>query len=455
MKTVKFFAMFVAAMALILSSCEKTPQNEEPGGEAGAQAAEMESLTLVSGDVSIDGFKNGNTFEIAYRANQFDALKSATATVKISDGATVEPDPAVSRDYTVEGGVTFTVTSEDGSVSNDYTVTLMEAQAVITATQSWEKTVGSLGLPAYAYKNVGVAFSGNHIVTYDTQVFDLEGNPVGKLNVQGVEGASAEGFQLAALSNDDNGVLVATVPLDASGAYVAANPTQTRIYAWMDGYDKAPTLIHSDNANNFCVYMCVSGDVKGNAVLTYVGGRNVEQIHHAWQVTGGDWENKAWNQVVTQYPGNDGNWGQGLSFLTGDVNDPFVIYDSRGNNYGLQILYVENGIETRLVGSLDAGDETGGFGDLYGNYSTGNAKAFMIDGVPYVAVASSGWTMTYLTIQPTNTNDDYILPTKSFNGAEVFPSVGAYYDAESGNAYVAMLSPDNQIVLYTVSVQYV
>ena len=115
---------------------------------------------------------------------------------------------------------------------------------------------------------------------------------------------------------------------------------------------------------------------------------------------------------------------------------------------------MENGIETRLMGSLEEG-ELAGFGDLYGNYSTGSAKALLIDGVPYVAVASSGWTQVYLTIQPVDPNADYIIPTVSYSGAEVFPSVGAYYDTESGNVYVAMLSPNNQIVLYTVSVQYV
>ena len=205
--------------------------------------------------------------------------------------------------------------------------------------------------------------------------------------------------------------------------------------------------------------MSVAGDVKGDAILTYVAGRGPTQMHHVWLVKNGDWENKVWSSVSTQYPGNDGNWGQALSFFDGS-NDgtaalsPFIICDSRGNNEGLQILYMENGIETRLVGSLEEG-ELAGFGDLYGNYSTGSAKAFLIDGVPYVAVASSGWTQVYLTIQPVDTNADYIIPTVAYPGAEIFPSVAAFYDSESGNVYVAMLSPNNQIVLYTVSVQYV
>ena len=432
MKSVKFFAMFVAAAVFALSSCEKTPEGGEQGGNETAlgTAAELESLTLVSGDISIDGFFTGKTVEIAYRANQYDALAEATATVKISDGATIEP-----------------------------TVTLIEAVSVITGELTWDKSVGELGLPAYSYANVGVAFSGTHIVTYDAQVFDLTGAPVGKLNLTGVEGSDAEGFQLAALTNDNNGVLVASVGLDASGAYVPSNPTQTRFYAWMDGYDSAPTLIHSDSANNFCVYMSVAGDVKGDAVLTFVAGRGATQMHHVWLVKNGDWENKVWSSVTTQYPGNDGNWGQALSFFDG-TNDgaaatsPFIVCDSRGSNEGIQVLYMENGIETRLMGSLEEG-ELAGFGDLYGNYSTGSAKALLIDGVPYVAVASSGWTQVYLTIQPVDPNADYIIPTVAYSGAEVFPSVGAYYDTESGNVYVAMLSPNNQIVLYTVSVQYV
>lgn len=460
MKSVKFFAMFIAAMSLSLTSCDKTPQgtDEGDGGTMNAKA-EITSLTLVSGEVSIDGFLNGSAFEIAYRANQFDALKNATAELKYSEGATVTPDPATPRDYTVEGGVTFKVTSEDGKTVKEYAVTLVEAIPVITAAMSWEKTVGELSLPAYAYKNVGVAFTGEHIALYDTQVLDLQGNPVGELNLDGVDGASTEGFQLAALSNDNNGVLVASVGLDASGNYVPENPTQTRYYAWMDGYDKAPTLIHSDATNNFCVYMSVAGDVKGEAILNYVAGRSATQMHHVYLVQNGNWEGKVWWSVTTGYAGNDGNWGQALSFFDGSndgtaATSPFIICDSRGNNEGVMIAYMDNGIETRLTGSLEAG-ELAGLGDRYGNYSTGSAKAFLIDGVPYVAVASSGWTQVYLTIQPTNNEDDYIQPTVAYSGAEVFPSVAAYYNPESGNAYVAMLSPNNQIVFYTISVVYV
>ena len=453
MKSIKLFLMSIAAMSFAFTSCEEKPTEPEvpPQDELGTEAR-MTSLTLVSGDVSVSAYVSGNTMEVAYKANEYELLQNATAEVVISDGATIEPDPATPRDYTVEGGVTFTVTSEDGNTENTYTVTLIEASPVITATATWEKTVGELGLPTYSRGNVGIAFSGNNIVTYDTQVFDLTGSPVGKLNLTGVEGASDSNFQLASLTNDANGVLVATVGLDASGAYVASGPTQTRFYAWMDGYDQAPTLIHSDDAYDFSVYMSVAGDVKGDAVLTFCAGRDATQMHHVYGVTGGDWTNKTWSTVTMQYPGNDGNWGQGLTFLSGDPEGAFVMYDSRGDNQGLQICYYENGVETRLSGTLEG--EYGG-SDLYGNYSQGSAKAFMIDGVPYVAVASSGWVSTYLTVQPTNTEDEVILPTVTLGGAEVFPSVGVYYDSEAGNAYVAMLSPNSQVVLYTISVQYV
>lgn len=450
MKWSKFFAMLIATVAFSLTSCDKTTQEDPEEPVLGTEAA-ITSFVLVSGDVTIDGFLTGSEIEIAYRPDQYDYLTNATAEVVISDGATIEPDPSTARDYTVDGGVTFTVTSEDGETSRSYTVVPVEAIAVITAVQSWEKTAGELGLPTYSANNVGIAFSGSNIVTYDTQVFDLTGTPIGNLNLTGVDGASDTGFQLAALTNDANGVLVATVGLDTNGSYVASDASQTKFYAWMNGYDQAPTLIHTGEAN-FTTYMSVAGDVTSDAVLTFVAGRSAEQMHHVYQITGGDWDGKVWSSITTQYAGNDGNWGQGLSFVDGDSQGPYIMYDSRGNNEGLRICYYERGNETVLCGTLDS--EYGGT-DCYGNYSQGSAKAFSIDGVPYVAVASTGWTATYLTIQPTNTEDDYILPTVTFSGSEVFHSVGVYYDSESGNAYVASLAPGSHIVLYTISVQYV
>ena len=465
MKTLKFFAMLAASAAFTFTACTEkepdTPDNQETPTEEVGTKAELTAFTLVAGGESLEGTVSGDEVGIYYTANQFEALQNATATATVSEGATIEPDPATARDYTVEGGVTFTVTSEDGKTSNEYNIVLVEAIPVLTASMTWEKTAGELGLPAYAYNNVGIAFSGNNIVTYDGQVFDLTGAPVGKLNLTGVDGASDPDFQLAALTNDNTGVLVASVGLDADGNYITGsdNVKQTRYYAWMDGYDQDPTLILSSDAN-LSVYMAVGGDVKGEAVLSIVSTRVVApQMHNIYYVTDGNWENKQWTSVWTQYAGNDGNWGQMLSYFTGDPRGAFVMCDSRGNNEGMMVAYYENsddsgtpGAETILYGTCDP--EYGGT-DLYGNYSMGSAKALNIDGTYYVVAATTGWTAVYLTIQPTNTVDDYILPTATFTGSQVFASSGAYYDKEAGVAYVALLSPGNEIVLYTLEVQYV
>lgn len=464
MKTVKLFGILAFATILLAVSCKKEQTTEEQPKLS--TEAEITAFKLVSGEVSYDGFiyTDKPVIEISYKAKDYDALKSAVAEVTISDKATISPDPTVETDYTVADGVVYTVTAEDGTTKTEYTVTIIEATQVVTCNEVWNKTYGAIGLANSIFNNGAIAFSGNHIVMHDATVIDLSGNSVGKVNLTGVEAGDSDNFQFACLSSDANGVLVGSIGLTSDGALAVNSDgiAKTRIYAWLDGYDKAPTLIKQSDEYNFALYMSVAGDIKGKGILNYIAPvRGATQMHHVYYTETGDWENAAWAGPVVNLPSNDGNWGQLISFASGDPFGPMFICDSQGNNQGMGIYYREgvNGtVDTPLYGTLeDDGILETGYGGTYqyGNYSTGHIRAFMFEGKPYVSVSSSGWPSAYLTIQPADQNADYLLRSVVYEAAACVPCSAYYADPETGKSYVAFTAQSYFVALYEISVEYI
>ena len=102
MKTLKFFAMLAASAAFTFTACTEkepdTPDNPETPTEEVGTKAELTAFTLVAGGESLEGTVSGDEVGIYYTANQFEALQNATATATVSEGATIEPDPATARD---------------------------------------------------------------------------------------------------------------------------------------------------------------------------------------------------------------------------------------------------------------------------------------------------------------------------------------------------------------------
>lgn len=482
MKTVNYLAIFASAALLVFSSCEKTPQ-DETGAGLGSEAS-ISSFTLVADGVSLTGRVGRDEIGISYAPSQFEALKNATADVVYSEGATVTPDPAVARDYTVEGGVVFTVTSEDGNNTAEYTVVLSEGKLSLVTKKVWEKKVVELGITTVQAKPMnGVGFSGSNIVTFDGQVYDIEGEKVGDLNLDGVDGSSTPGFQFTTVTNDNYGVLVASVSLDGAGNYTpnqdpdaqeGVTGAQTRVYAWLDGYDKAPTLIFTHATKNYSAFMAVSGDLLGGggAILSHCSARSATQAHNSWTIA--DARNitdptlatpPTYRSIVVPFTGTDPKWGNTIFFFDGNRDGAFIVMDCdaisvvdnslRGN----AVYYAESTANSTdpssyvtLKGTLE-GDYSGRCG--YGNYSFGSAKPFTVDGNRYVAVASTGWSAAYLTIQPVDPNEDYLLGTTTFTGDVAQASVEVYTDPATGNIYVVYLVDNNEMVLYMIEKTYI
>ncbi len=482
--------LFLAAIAFIgaFAACKPEGGEETPEVEKSTECR-LTDFTAKAGDFEIKGFvdQTDKTIELSYMPNQFAALASATAEVKISDKATISPDPAVVRDYTGDGGVEFTVTAEDGTTTSVYTVYAAAAEVSVKVEKKWSKTYGQMGLAASTSNMCGLGFvDREHFATSDFNVYDLEGNKVGTLNVEGIPGFTAHSGQLGAMSNDENGVLVAFA-IQWADTYVPGvnEDAHTQAYAWLDGWDKAPTKIYSIDYK--CNYMSVSGDVKGDFILTFRTGAAVPQMHHVLVFKGGKYWGEdgksaaSWNGPFIQHPGNDGCWGQLLSFFSADPEDGFVCWDSlAAAEYGetgnaSSAFYVYESLSSVLSGSAE---ELPLYGQVnwtiwdsegrlynYGNFSTGHVRAFKYNGEKCIIACSGSWPCNWITIQKAENivEDDpetdevdeyeanYLLPTDRIDdAAQCYPCCAYVYDPATGTGHVVYAAQSSAVLAYDI-----
>ncbi len=483
---------YLAALAaLSLAACNPTEMGEGPNPDDGKQeepkstACKLSSFTVNVGESTIDAFidQAEKTVEITYMPAEYEALASATAVVTISDKATISPDPTQPIDYTA-GPVEFTVTAEDPEYSAVYTVNLAEAEFTEKAEFKWYKTYGELGINAPNTGQCAIAFCDVDKFAYNSlDVFDLEGNKLGVLNTDGIPGLDTYNGQLGSMSNDENGVLVACCCY--GGANDAAT-VHTSIYAWIDGWDKAPTLIYGPTDYQ-CYFMSVAGDVTGKFIVNLRTGVSAPpQMHHVLVYDGNGYvagENITWYGPFINHPSNDGCWGQQLSFFTANPEDGFVCWDSAdaaefgetGNRSSA--FYVYDGLsayieqfnsgdihETPLKGGVNWVDwDADGRFFGYGNFSTGHVKAFVYNGQKYVLACSSSWPCNWITIQKADnlvedddTTDDvdesdanYFLPTQIIEqAASCYPSGAYVFDPATGTGHVLVASQASCVVSY-------
>lgn len=467
MKTNRYLAMMaVVAPMLFVASCEKKEPNKDVDKPV-EQSKECKLLTisLVAGDVKVEGFvyEEDKVAEVTCLPAQKAAFVKASAEVTVSEKATISPDPKEERDYTAADGVTFTVTAEDGKTSQEYKVILKDAKVKTVCKKVWEQTFGDLGIKSTVAGIGNAAFSGDKIVTSNMEVIDLEGKKIGTLNTDGIVDNQAADFRFYCLTNDHKNHLVATVGYEAGGEKFTATPDNvkyTRFYIWSDGWDKAPVLLYENKENNVTMYVSASGDLPKNGILTFIAGRAVAQMHHCNVFVDGKIQ---WNAFNTSYPGNDGNWGAIVSACSADKEGYYFIADSRGNNQGTNVL-VRHGLkgnDVQLNGSLVddgiVGAEHGG-ANQYGNYSSGHVRAFMLNGKPYAAVATSGWPSTYLTIQSANPEDDdhFLLRSQVWAAGTPHPCAAVYTVSDS-EVYVMLSTPSGAplMALYKITTEII
>lgn len=448
-----------------------TPEPKpEPKPEVKSEECKLIKLVAVTsaGEIEASLFSNEKVAEIDYLGEYFEGLKTATLQVEVSPKATTDLEEGKVYDLTTEK-VEFTVTAEDGVHKATWKIEAVEAEVVLSCEPVDQNVPGKFGIVEVSKLGSSVAFCGvDKIATINGEVYDFDANKVGDLNMEGVPA----GAIMLSINNDVNGVVIANFGFDKEG-----NPTTVGddinygyVFAWKDGFDKAPTLVYTNvnnepnNRGNSFGYMNCGGDVNGDFLLCSIfAGRGAATSHHVWEFHNGDFSKSTWHHFQTDYASNDGNWGQTISPASGNVNGTFFIGDSMGDNKGYHV-YTRQGVKntgedvalqgtttTTVPGVQSAGIPEGNA--QYGNYSTGNIKAFMLNGTPYVITASTGWPEVYITIQsndPADEENHYLLKTQYFSASQVIPSAAYVYDAANDKGQVLLLGGTIVIARYEI-----
>lgn len=485
-KTLLFLA---TAMTIALAaSCKKdptptpTPKPDPTPTPTASTACLITAFSVTSGDLEIVGqiFNEENYIEITYNPEDATALSNATAKVTISEKATISPDPATIKDWTSE--VKLTVTAEDKKTTKTYSVKPAVIQYTVSinpASSDGLKLVNDLGAEiediAFFGGNAVAFCSTDKIVTSDGRVYDLELKNVGKLN----RGEIPADCGFVALGNDDNGILIAAVGYGDAGFSTAGinefgtpdwYPTvATRIYAWKDGFDKAPVKIYEEASR--LLWMNVSGDLNDKMVVA-LKQDNADGKHSLLQFekgalsgsvtvfsTGKKEIDKDRTDIPEWAPADKMNYvpatwrlgqtaGGTVSPLGNSVNDALYVYGQtlsglqeedptgwtwngekyvhdvwgKDGNAGMKVAVREgyNGGDMILRGKAEViNGGTKRYGGLYGWGNVcinGNIKAFSYSGVTYAAIAGSDWNEPNFTIvnvtESTKEATAYLLETQ-------------------------------------------
>lgn len=453
MKTFKSFAFAVALAGLTLPMAGCSDDDTAPKGEdveRGDKACRIETFTLNFSDgttLSGDVYDYDKSVDLSYTTAEFEMMKSATATLTLSEGATVSPDPSQTADYTQP--LSFTVTAKDGKTARTYTTKpvekVLEGYTKVEAATS--KTATEMGIGTAAdYKFVGV--SGDKLVV-GKKVFDYKTfASAGDLNMTGYEDQKMTG-----MANDEAGHLIAAVNADGASA------VPTTIICWKDGWDKAPSEYIKSETSFIGKQISASGNLlEGAGIVSAMNGSGLKGAHFAWaRLDGASHPETPFYGVETNVPSNDGNWSQTISACSGDPLGTWFVYDpepGNGNAYTWTAWTAHNNINLTPIPGVLSGKGTHGWGNL----TLGSVRAFTFNGTAYGAYITTGWPETYVAI--VDNNGEYLLNPNdaitafAHNGTEPIPQITYVYNESEGAGYVFALEAGQFVKSWKLTVVY-
>lgn len=353
-------------------------------------------------------------------------LSEAVLKFCISKGASVTPDPTIPQDFTVEGGVKYTVVSEDGKARKTYVVThgltdnVPYGEGATLGTFQMEKYFPALGYPGehknydqkdsrlYGDLNGYISFCGHDYIVimarqysdphFDDSSFEVQNldlayrvynatdfSYAGKLNIGTLEPKS-----IKATSSDWNGVMVATVVTGANS---------TDLYYW-DNPMSEPKLLGSVSENLGCAgdgsnYIQISGDIKGQANIACGAYRSVEGEHYIIHLENG--QIVSTDKIASGYSSTDCGGFQMIAPMSPEPKPNYIVGDNEGsgnntikvyrNTYGGRTTHIMPGV-LQSVGS-------GGYHDWW--VGTGSSLSRTGARRPYVScMAINGHTYVML-----------------------------------------------------------
>jgi hypothetical protein len=304
------------------------------------------SGTLFNGVIGDD---NNITIKVSPYLDAVEELDGVTPVFYLSKGATVAPDPLVPQNFAQAGGVKYTVTAENGTTQNVYTVTwgisdqLPHGEGFSYAEIGTSKIFTQLGYPGelnnwdldskeYGDLLLYHAYCGDYIVLLSRVYIDADAasphclkvvdktnlNPASTLNL-----GSISLPDIKMITSDYKGRCVATVVKDNETEFFYwTTPTSAPTSVGKISVNMAPS---TDGSANFQV----AGDITGDAWITALAPRGPKGEHYRIKVTGGRLATN-YSIVETGYSSGDCTGFQMISPLDDSDRPSFVIGDAEG-----------------------------------------------------------------------------------------------------------------------------
>lgn len=357
------------------------------------------------------------TIKVSPYLDAVEVLSEAIPTFYLPKGATVFPDPTLPQNFAKEGGVTYTVTAEDGVTKRTYNVSwgisdhLAEGEGFSYAEIGTAKIFTELGYPGefqnydfadtklYGDLQLVPAYCGDYIIMLSRSYLEadatsphaikvLDKNTLtvsGTLNLGNIHPAT-----LKLISSDYRGNCVGMVVVNG----------ETEFFVW-DTPSSLPTSLGKinvdmaslrDGGSNFQV----AGDVTTKAWITAAAPRSSTGEHYRIQVVDSKLAS-SYSTIKTGYSSTDGSGFQMISPLNDGDQPSFVVGDTDGaagaansikayiNTYSGSTASVMPGLWQNTLQAWWVG--TGTTTSRYGGRSP-FASALVINGKSYVIVTS-------------------------------------------------------------------
>lgn len=340
------YSVFVLALMLLLGACSDEDLSSEP--------AIINSFSVIGKDNSF--FKgainddNTITIKVSPYVDAAEALDSAVATFYLSKGATVSPDPTIPQNFAQEGGVKYTVTSEDKKNKREYIVSwgisdrLPDGEGFSYAEIGSKKDFTQLGYPGelknfnfsdsklYGDLELYHAYCGDYIVLLSRAY--IKADPSSTYGIKVVDKTTlneVQALNLGSIVQSDLKIITSDYKGNMIG--LVTKNDESEFFYWMTPSDtpksigKIPVNMspNSDGSTN----MQVAGDITKDAWITALAPRGSKGEHYRIKVTDGQLSPN-YSIVETGYSSSDSNGFQMIAPLDDSDQPNFVVGDTEG-----------------------------------------------------------------------------------------------------------------------------
>ena len=320
------------------------------------------TLAEQTGSATIDSDAHTVAIEVAYGTS----LASLSPTITLSSGATVNPNTGVATDFS-GGAVTYTVTAEDATTTQDWSVTVAEA-AASTATDitgfTLSEQASAATIDSGAHTVAIEVVNGTSLTSLTPTITLSSGATVNPASGVAQDFSSSVNYTVTAQDGTTNQIWSVTVTEAAATADVfsfnLANQTESDAFvaSLPSGFASTGTISSNQWGGTYGVR------INGNSTLTYSatglaagdyrieGVIMVQNLDHTWIQD--VWETGGSEATPVVQTGTAGSFVTYTKTVTVPSSGNYTFGIVRGN-HGSQ-LYVQSWKATKFTTHTSAGD---------------------------------------------------------------------------------------------------